>query len=84
MLFDADKIQQLSVYGFLRMSFYMISVQKMDMVEAVDKRWEKVQEIWNGYIQTEKAKSLLRPEMQKIKELVQDFHKGLHATLKEI
>src|SRR5579859_1901764 len=31
LLFDADKIQILSVYGFLRVTFFLIAQRKMDM-----------------------------------------------------
>lgn len=80
LLFDADKIQQLSVYGFLRMTFFSITVQKMNMLDAVDLRWKTVKERI-GYIQTDKAKEMLRPEIEKIEKLVQDFRNGLQGTM---
>jgi len=80
LLFDADKMQQLSVYGFLRMVFFTIAIQKKDMSKTIESWWNRVQEVWN-YMQTEKAKELLAPEMKKIKQIVLDFRKGLRGEL---
>lgn len=76
LLFDADKIQQVSVFGFLRMVSYMVVTHKMDLAEAMKNRMSHVQKIWGGFIQTETAKQLISPQIEKIQHLVSDFQNG--------
>ena len=81
LLFDADKLQILSVYGFLRVSFFLVAVRKMKMDQAIDLMWKYVNTVWKNHLQTEKAKAILEPEIAKIAFIIKDYKKGLHGKL---
>lgn len=80
LLFDADKIQQISVYGFLRACLYVTVLDHIDFLSAIDNRYEKVRELW-PHIQTPEAKKLLEPQIEKVAQIVNDFQEGSLGNL---
>lgn len=80
LLFDADKIQQMSVYGFMRACFYMVVLDKMDFLKAVGDRYEKIRELW-PHIQTPETRKMLEPQIEKVAQIVNDFEEGASGEL---
>ncbi|HSA83651.1 MAG TPA: HD domain-containing protein [Patescibacteria group bacterium] len=80
LLFDADKIQQLSVFGFIRAINFQTAILHQDLLEIIEKRWQKIQDI-QKHLQTDRAKEILEPEMKKIEQLVNAFKNGANGTL---
>ncbi len=81
LLFDSDKIQILSVYGFIRVYSFLIVVRKWEMERALNFMWDYVQSVHKDYIQTPLAKKILDPEMKHIEKIVSSFKKGLEGKL---
>ncbi len=73
LLFDADKLEIVSVFGFMRVCFFLVSEREMDMYEAVDFMWEYVKDVRGNYLQTEKAKEIADGELVVVKNLVERF-----------
>lgn len=80
-LFDADKIQILSVYGFIRVTFFVIYKRKMKLDKAVEFMWKYVKTVWENYIQTSVAKKMLEPEVKEIEKIVINFGKCKNGNL---
>lgn len=72
-LFDADKIQILSVAGFIGVTFFLVEKRHMPLTEAVDFLWKYAQKIQKDYLHSEKAKKIVNPEMKIIKKIVASF-----------
>lgn len=81
LLFDADKIQILSVYGFIRVYSFLVVVRKWKMEKALDFMYEYVKKVYKNHLQTKEAKTLLAAEMKKIDQIMIDFKKGINAQL---
>lgn len=80
LLFDADKIQILSVYGFIRVYSFLVVQRKWQMKKALDFLWDYVQKTFN-HLQTPEAKKILKPEIKSISILMENFNRGLTASL---
>jgi HD superfamily phosphodiesterase len=72
-LFDADKLQILSVFGFLRVSYWLTAERHMGMNQVVDFLWKYINEVKEKYIQTKTAKKIVDSEYKKIKAIVESF-----------
>lgn len=81
LLFDADKIQILSVYGFIRVYSFLIVVRGWKMKKALDFMWEYNQKVFKDYLQTKLAKKILSPEIKATAKIVEDFKNGLLAQI---
>lgn len=73
LLFDADKIEILSVFGFWRVSFFLADQRKMDFYKAVEFLWKYARDVRENYLQTEKAKKLVDDEFVLLEKLVGKF-----------
>lgn len=81
LLFDSDKLQILSVYGFLRVAFFLVDQRKMKMSKAIDFMWDYVKSVHKEYIQTPLAKKILDPEIEHIEQIVNSFKIGMNGKL---
>lgn len=82
LLFDADKLQILSVYGFLRVWMFVVEKRKMNLNKALDFMWKYCQDVQRkNYIQTPEARKIVDLEMKKIEHIFGDFQKGLKGEL---
>ena len=81
LLFDADKLQILSVYGFLRVCFFLIYKRGWNMEKVIDFMWDYVSSVSKENIQTPLAKKILAPEIKQIEKIVKDFKKGYQGNL---
>lgn len=85
LLFDADKLQILSVYGFLRVWMFVVDRRKMNLNKALDFMWNYVLSVYQGeYLQTPLARRIIEPEMRRIESILRDFKKGLSGKLGEL
>jgi putative nucleotidyltransferase with HDIG domain len=83
LLFDADKLQILSVYGFLRVWMFVVDKRRMNLNKALDFMWDYVQDVHKGnYMQTPLGKKIVNQEMKKIEKIVKDYKTGLEGKLK--
>lgn len=83
LLFDADKLQILSVYGFLRVCFFLVYKRRWKMEKVVNFMWDFVKSVYENHLQTPQAKKILTPQIKLIEEVVIQFHNGLEGKIKE-
>lgn len=81
LLFDSDKLQILSVYGFLRVCFFLVYKRRWGMEKTVEFMWDYISSVNKDYIQTPLAKKILNKEVKKIEKIVNDFRKTLKGRL---
>lgn len=75
-LFDADKLEIASVNGFIRMCCWLVEEKQMKPHEAINFLWKNIKTAWgNDYVQTKKARAILKKEIPVIKEVVAFFNK---------
>lgn len=81
LLFDSDKIQILSVYGFIRVYSFLIVMRKWDMEKALNFMWDYVQSVHKDYLQTPLAKRILDKEIKQLKKIMVSFKRGIEGRL---
>lgn len=72
-LFDADKLEILSVYGFLRTICWLMEERALPLEKALDFLWKYVQEVQSGYLQTEQAKKIVSSQTKTLSKMVKSF-----------
>ena len=72
-LFDADKIEIISVRGFLRVILFLVEERKMSLDSSVDFLWKYVNKVYKGYIFTKSAKNLIKNDVKIINNLVRRY-----------
>jgi uncharacterized protein len=73
LLFDADKLEILSVYGFMRVALWLIEERNMTLEKAIDFLWKYCQKVYQEGLQTAAAKKIIAPQMRTLSSLVQKF-----------
>lgn len=81
LLFDADKLQILSVYGFIRVYSFLIVVRKWHMEKAINFMWDYIKSVHMEYLQTSLVKKILNREVEQVQKIVDSFKKGLEGKL---
>lgn len=81
LLFDADKLQILSVYGFLRVTFFLVNKRGWSINKSLKFMWDYVKSTYKDNIQTPLAKKILATEIKKIEILLKDYKRGLKGKL---
>lgn len=72
-LFDADKLQIISIYGFMRVWAWLVEERNMDIDKAIVFLHKYVHAVKDKYLQTDLAKKIAKIEIQKIDSLVADW-----------
>jgi HD superfamily phosphodiesterase len=75
LLFDADKLQIISLYGFIRVWGWLVEERGMDIDKAMVFLHEYVHNTYEKYLQTQKAKKIAAKELKKIDKIVSDWKK---------
>jgi len=79
-LFDADKLEIASVNGFIRVCCWLVEERQMKPHEAVNFLWKNIKMAWdNDYVQTKKARAILKKEIPIIKKVVAFFNEWERA-----
>lgn len=73
LLFDADKLEILSVYGFIRTLCFLVEEKNLILDQAIDMLWQYILDVRENYIYTQKAKQLIDKELPIIKEIVEKY-----------
>lgn len=81
LLFDADKLQILSVYGFIRVYSFLVAVRRWEMERSLDFMWHYVKSVHKDYLQTPLAKKILDSEVREVKKIVGSFRRGSKGKL---
>ncbi len=72
-LFDADKIEILSVYGFLRVAYWLVEERQMELGKAINFLWDYCQK-FQTKLYSDYAKDTLKPSLKLLSQLVDDFN----------
>lgn len=72
-LFDADKMEILSVFGFIRVSYFVIEERHMETREAFNLLHKYCTTVYKNYLQTPYAKIILKSEIKLIDQLMFKF-----------
>jgi len=72
-LFDADKLQILTLYGFVRVLLWLVEERKMRMDKAVNFLWKYIKDVRKNYLQTKYAKRVVDREMPTINKVVDAY-----------
>jgi putative nucleotidyltransferase with HDIG domain len=72
-LFDADKLEILSVAGFLRTLFFLVEERKMDLAEAFGFLGRYASGVWRKHLQTKEARKALGSEMKILTQMADAF-----------
>ena len=82
-LFDADKLEIASVNGFIRTCCWLVEERRMKPYEAIKFLWNNIKTAWhNDYVQTKKARAILKREISMIEGIVSFFNKWEQASNK--
>jgi len=73
LLFDADKLEILSVFGFLRVWAWLADERDMELNKAMEFLWKWILSIRKKYLQTNSAKKIADGEMKLISRIVENF-----------
>lgn len=73
-LFDADKLEILSVHGFLRTAFWLVEERNMEFSHAVNFLWSYSKKTFENYLFSQRAKDIVSPEMDVLTQLVNRFN----------
>ncbi len=73
LLFDADKLEILSVYGFLRVWAFLIEQRKMKMNQAMDFLWKWILSVKAERLQTNQAKRIVNQQFKVLREIIFQF-----------
>lgn len=82
LLYDADKLQILSVYGFLRVSFFLVDRRKWDILKSLEFMWDFITDVRKNTLQTDLTKKVVDPEIKKIKKMLEDYKLGYKGNFK--
>ncbi len=74
LLFDADKLQISSVFGFMRCAFWLVEERKMDFVDACNFLFKYVEDVNQNYLQTAKAKEIAVKEGVTIRAMMEQMN----------
>jgi uncharacterized protein len=74
LLFDADKLEILTVNGFIRVMSWLIEERKMTTSDAINFLWKYVLDVRKNHLQTSQAKKIADEEIPIIKSLVIHFN----------
>lgn len=72
-LFDADKIQILSVAGFIGVAFFLVEKRQMPLSEAIAFLWTYSQKIRANYLHSDAAREIVDKELVAIKRIAESF-----------
>lgn len=75
LLFDADKLQILTIYGFLRVSLFLAYKRKWGGEKIVKFMWEYIKST-KEYMQTKKARKLIDQDFKLLEEVIDRFYTG--------
>lgn len=73
LLFDADKVLILTVFGFIRVSFFLVEERRMKMKNAIKFLWQYAEEVREKYIYTDEAKAVIDKDLGTVEEMVKRF-----------
>ena len=74
-LFDADKLEIMTVYGFIRVMYWLSDERKMIFSESLNFLWKWIVDVRKNYLQTSEAKKIVDKEMPVLKSMVEKFNK---------
>lgn len=74
LLFDADKLEILSVYGFVRTCLWLIEERNMKLSRAINFLWSYATNVYTNYLFSRRAKDIVSPEMDVLTQLVNRFN----------
>lgn len=77
-VFDADKIDILSTYGFMRVAFWLIEERQMSLDRSMNFLW-KYCELFQNNLYSKYAKKLVRNDMKLISQYVSKFNDYSHT-----
>lgn len=72
-LFDADKLQIVSLFGFLRCLMWLVNERNMHYNDAIQFLFKYVIDVKENYLQTKEAKEVAKEEFPKIETMVTEF-----------
>lgn len=73
-LFDADKLQILTVFGFIRCLAWLIEERNMVISDAVNFLWKYCLEVRDNYIQTPRGRREVDKQTPLLKRVVKEFN----------
>lgn len=73
LLFDADKLQINSMYGFLRCAFWLAEERQMEMSQALHFLYTYVVDLNENFMQTPEGKKVAEAEFPLIKKMMAQF-----------
>lgn len=77
-LFDADKLEILSVYGFIRVLLFLVNERGMGVDSSVNFLWDYAESVEEKYLYTKQAKQLIRQDMEILKRMIQRYKNWLN------
>lgn len=75
LLFDADKLEILTVFGFIRVCTWLIEEREMELAKAVNFLWKFAKRARKNCLYSRRAKTIADKEMELIIKLVKYFNK---------
>lgn len=75
LLFDADKLQIVSLYGFIRVWGWLVEERNMDIDKAMIFLHDYAHKTVEKYLQTDRAKKIAINEIKKVDAVVLDWKK---------
>ena len=74
LLFDADKLEILSVFGFLRVVVFLMEERHMKISEAVNFLWGFSLNVYEKLLNTEEARMLIAQDMDLLRAMVEKYN----------
>jgi HD superfamily phosphodiesterase len=74
LFFDADKLEILSVSGFIRVICFLMEERKMKLGRAINFLWEYVSTVRKKYIFSKQVKELVDEQLPTIKQMVEKYN----------
>lgn len=78
-LFDADKLEILSVYGFIRVLLFLVDERKMSIDSAINFLWNYVKSVEERYLYSQEAKELIKQDMKILERIVKRYKNWLRS-----
>ncbi|GEM_PF-2843166 len=72
-MYDADKIEILTVYGFMRVCYWLVEERDMEIGKAVNFLWSYCQK-FEATLYSDYAKHIIHDEMKLLKEMIGKFN----------
>lgn len=72
-VYDADKIEILSTYGFMRVAFWLVEEREMELGKAVNFLWEYC-ENFHATLYSTYAKQFIKEDMKLLSKMVDRFN----------